>query len=230
MVSVGAVRSLLRTADSVLRVDDSASAGGLRLAERVVCILVFAGLYGAAMGCFRAASALPQWELQLLYSAIKAPLLILGSFAVSLPTFFVVTTLLGLRRDFGQLTQALVSAQAALAVTLAAFAPLTVLFYASTPEYRSSLLFNGVAFAVASVAGQFVLRRRLKPLIARDERHRLLMRWWAVTYVFVAVQLAWLLRPFIGSTTMEVQFLRPEAWDNAYVVVARLVWRTLVGG
>jgi hypothetical protein len=207
----------------------TAPENNIRLWSQLVCVVAFGGLYGAAMGLYRATNALPQWEVQLVYSAIKAPLLILGSFAVSLPTFFVLSTLLGLRQDFGRATQALVGAQAAVAVTLASLAPLTVLFYASSQDYRSALLFNGVAFAVASVTGQFVLRRRLGPLIARDKRHRLLMRWWAIAYVFVAIQLAWLLRPFIGSTALEVQFLRPEAWDNAYVVVARLVWRALLG-
>ncbi|WP_145107093.1 hypothetical protein [Botrimarina mediterranea] len=221
--------SLLQTADTVLRGEAMAPDRGVRLVERLACVVVFGGLYGAAMGLYRASNSLPQWEVQLVFSAIKAPLLILGAFAVSLPTFFVLSTLLGLRRDFSRAAHALVTAQAAVAVTLASLAPLTVLLYVSSQDYRTALLFNGAAFAVASVAGQFVLRRNLRPLIARDRRHRLLMRWWAIAYVFVAVQLAWLLRPFIGSAALEVQFLRPEAWDNAYVVVARLVWKALLG-
>lgn len=225
--------TLLRTADGALRHGDSPpldAASTTGVARLVACVVVFGSLYGAAMGLYRASNALPEWELQLLYSAIKAPLLILGAFVVSLPTFFVVSTLLGLRQDFAQAAGALVNAQAAMAVTLASLAPLTLLFYASSDDYRQALLFNGAAFAVASAAGQLVLRGRLRPLIRRNPRHRLLMRWWAVAYVFVAVQLAWLLRPFIGSSSLEVTFLRPEAWDNAYVIVAKLLWRTLAGG
>jgi hypothetical protein len=39
--------------------------------------------------------------------------------------------------------------------------------------------------------------------------------------------MAWLLRPFIGSPALDVQFLRPDPWDNAYEFVAQLVWRAL---
>jgi hypothetical protein len=46
-------------------------------------------------------------------------------------------------------------------------------------------------------------------------------------YTAVAIQMAWLLRPFIGSPGRPVQFLRDNPWDNAYEYVARLVWNTL---
>jgi len=194
------------------------------------CILLYSAVYGAAMGLYRGVSALSQWELQMLYSAIKAPILLVGSFIVSLPSFYVFSTLLGLRDDFGAAVRALVAAQAALAITLASLAPLTLLFYFSSANYQQALVFNGMMFAVASLAGQWLLRGHFRPLIARNPRHRQLLVAWAVAYVFVAIQLAWLLRPFIGSRGAEVRFLRPEAWDNAYVVVVRLVWNVLFGG
>ena len=53
---------------------------------------------------------------------------------------------------------------------------------------------------------------------------------WAALYVFVAIQLAWVLRPFVGSPTLPTRFFREEAWDNAYVVVAKKVWDFLTGG
>ena len=196
----------------------------------LACIALYSGLYGAAMGLYRGMGALGQWELQMLYSAIKAPILLMGSFVVSLPSFYVLSTLLGLRDDFAAAVRALVAAQAGLAITLASLAPLTILFYASSTNYQQALVFNGLMFAVASLAGQWLLRSHFRPLIGRNPRHRQLLVAWAVAYMFVAVQLAWLLRPFIGSHSAEVRFLRPEAWDNAYVVVVRLVWSVLFGG
>ena len=38
--------------------------------------------------------------LQLLYSALKVPLLLLVTFCLSLPSFFVLNTILGVRADF----------------------------------------------------------------------------------------------------------------------------------
>jgi di/tricarboxylate transporter len=59
--------------------------------------------------------------------------------------------------------------------------------------------------------------------------HRWMLRVWLSAYVFVAIQLGWLLRPFIGDPELPVQFVRPDAWDNAYVIVAKLVLRKFQG-
>lgn len=225
---------LFGTADAVLRraawtvSPDRPLAAAPRL---LACVAVFGAAYGAAMGSYGAFyggfSGADSWSLQVFYSAVKTPLLIVGSFAVSLPTFFVLSTLLGLRGDFGRAVRALVAGQAATAVTLASLAPGTLLFYASTRGYQEALLMNGALFAVATLAGQVVLRSHFRRFAGSRARRVLLA--WGVAYVLVAVQLAWLLRPFIGAPGAEVRFFRPDAWDNAYVIVARLVWRTVVG-
>jgi hypothetical protein len=41
--------------------------------------------------------------------------------------------------------------------------------------------------------------------------------------------MAWLMRPFLGAPGQDVMFLRPEAWDNAYVILLRMIWRTIFG-
>jgi hypothetical protein len=82
-------------------------------------------------------------------------------------------------------------------------------------------------FAVASVTAQWVLRRRYGPLIARRPRHRLLLRAWLGIYIFVGIQMAWVLRPFVGSPDLPVQFFRKEAWGNAYEFIAHIIWRAL---
>jgi len=86
-----------------------------------------------------------------------------------------------------------------------------------------ALLFNAFMFGVASVAAQMVVRRYYGPLIRRSPRHRQLLRVWFLLYVFVGIQMAWVLRPFIGDPDLPVTFFRSEAWGNAYVVVARLL-------
>ena len=86
----------------------------------VACVLVFGLLYGAAMGSF--GGLVNDRGVQLLYSAIKTPLLLLATFVISLPSFFVLNTLFGLRRDFREAVRALAAAQAGLAVVLASCA------------------------------------------------------------------------------------------------------------
>ncbi|MAT68844.1 MAG: hypothetical protein CMJ58_04910 [Planctomycetaceae bacterium] len=226
------MESLLTTADDILR-----RAAWTTRAARVgpavwrlgACLAAFALWYGAVMGAFRGLTGQEQWLRQMIYSAVKVPLLLCGAFVVGLPSFFVLSSIAGLRRDFGESVRALVAAQAGLAIMLAALSPLTIVWYASSTRYDQALAFNGVMFAAASLGAQYLLRQYYRPLISRNPRHRKLLVAWAGIYVLVAVQLAWLLRPFVGSPQQEVQFLRPEAWDNAYVKVAGIAWRALLG-
>ena len=184
-------------------------------------LLVGCGLlYGAAMGGFTGL-----WDgqpIQLFYSALKVPLLLLVSFAVALPSFFALNTILGLRDDFAEAVRGIVTAQAALTTVLASLAPLTLTFYAASADYPSAILWNGGMFLLATLAGQLVLRRAYRPLVARDPKHRLMFRAWGVLYAFVAVQGAWVLRPFIGDPGRAVTFFREGAWGNAYVQLLRV--------
>ena len=196
----------------------------LRLSGQLV---LFGLLYGMAMGSFRGLAAQSQWLQQIAYSATKVPLLLTATFVISLPSFFVINSLLGLRRDFAAAIRALVAAQAGLAIVLASLAPFTLLWYATSAAYNQALLFNGAMFAIASFSAQYLVRGYYRPLIERNRRHQFVLWCWLFVYTLVGIQMAWMLRPFIGSPAMEVQFLRPDPWDNAYEFVARLVWRTL---
>ena len=80
-------------------------------------------------------------------------------------------------------------------------------------------------FATASLAGQWVLRRRYAPLIAIDRRHRTMLYLWVCVYAFVGIQMGWVLRPFIGDPGTSTTFFREAAWGNAYVIVWEMVWR-----
>lgn len=214
---------VLRQGDWVTRALESRRAIG-----RLLAVLIVLGLfYGAIMGSYRLLAGQAGWELQIAYSAVKVPLLLMGSFLISLPSFFVINTLLGLRHDFGAAVRALLAAQAGLAILLASLAPLTMLWYASTARHNEALLFNGLMFAVASFGAQVLVRGYYRPLIAANKRHRWLLWCWLFVYALVAIQLAWLLRPFVGAPGSSVVFVRPEAWDNAYVIVGRLILNTL---
>jgi hypothetical protein len=204
--------------DHLLRGDDRRAN-----VTEILAILIAAGCwYGLVMGTYGGIG--PSHWRQMIYSGLKVPLLLSATFWLSLPSFFVLNSLLGLRRDFGNALSAVISAQAALTVILAALAPLTEFIYVSGIEYNYAILLNGFMFAIASVGGQMVLRRSYRWLIARDRRHRWTLRAWLAIYIFVGIQMGWTLRPFVGNPTMPTRFLRSEALTNAYVSVARIVW------
>ena len=187
-----------------------------------VQVFVFGIVYGAVMGTFGGVLGERVW--QVVFSAAKVPLLLLVTFMLGLPSFFVLNTLYGLRADFGEAMRALLAAQAAMTLILASLAPMTALWYASSEDYPLALLFNGMMFAVATFAAQWLLRKFYRPLLVRRPRHRWLLRTWLVIYTFVGIQMAWVLRPFVGALDQPVQFFREDSWSNAYVVVIRLVW------
>lgn len=189
-------------------------------------IVIGGALYGAIMGSYRGLDD-DGWK-QMLLSATKVPALFFVTFLLCLPSYFVLNVLAGLRDDFPQVLRALLSFQSLAAVALAALGPITWLMNVSTADYGFIVVWSGIMFAVASLLGQWRMHCLYRLLIAGNPRHRVLWRVWMVLYWFVAIQMAWVLRPFVGDPTKPFQLLRPEAWGNAYVEVLTLISR--VGG
>lgn len=216
--------------DDVLRMrgQSVASATDRRsLVTLVAYAAVFGVAYGAAMGSYAGVVGGRPWDellLQMTYSALKVPLLLGVTCLVSLPSFFILSSLVGLRDDFAASVRAIAATQAGVAIILASLAPLTITWYLSSSAYVPAILFNAAMFALASVAAQQLLRGHYRTLIARDPRHRAMMWTWLGLYAFVGIEMGWMLRPFIGDLGSEVEFVRREPLDNAYVIVARLIW------
>ena len=225
------VSSFFLRADSLLRGRPALrpiAAAGARpgaLPHLLLMTLVFGSFYGAVMGVFGGLHD-GRWP-QLIYSALKVPMLLLVSFCISLPSFFVLNTIVGARSDFRQVLHALIASQAGLTVVLASLAPFTAFWYVSYGDYDAALMFNAAMFFVATLAGQWMLRRSYRPLTAANPRHRHLLRSWLALYAFVAIQMAWVLRPFVGHPHAPVSFFRSDAWGNAYVELAHIAARAL---
>ncbi len=193
--------------------------GPAPFARRAIAIICLFGIiYGAFMGTFFGEGQAPRLY-QAMYSAAKLPLLLMLTFALALPSFYVLNMLLGLAADFPEAIRALLSTQAGLTIILASLSPFTLVLYASTTNYDAAVLFNALMFAIASFAAQRLLRRFYGPLIARNPRHKTMVRLWLILYAFIGIQMGWVLRPFIGRPDAPTTFFREGAWGNAYVEV-----------
>jgi len=181
--------------------------------------------YGAVMGAFNG-TALPR-PAQITFSSVKMPLLLLATFWLTVPSFFVINTLLGLRSDFAESLKKLIAAQAILTIVLASLSPLTAFWYVSVPDYQDAIIFNAAMLTIASAAAQWSLRRDYRPLITRNPRHRWMLRAWLLIYSFVGIQMGWVLRPFIGDPALPTTFFRKNAFTNAYAFVAHLLFEKL---
>jgi hypothetical protein len=196
-------------------------AGPVHVAFLLTVLVAAGSAYGLVMGLGGGRL------LQGLIGAVKVPILLEVTTALCLPSHYVASSLLGLRADFAASLRGILASQAAMAVALLSLAPLLPVLYRSDIDYEAVTLWNGLFFLLAAVAGQAVLARHYRPLIRRNPRHRLMWAMWFALYVFVAIQLAWVLRPFIGTPDLEPRFFREDAWDNAYVRLARLMGRAM---
>jgi hypothetical protein len=179
--------------------------------------------YGAVMGSYRATE--PGRWLLIVFGTVKGPLLLFATASLCIAPFYAINAALGLRRDWGRALRAIAAGQAALSLALASLAPLTRLAYVSGLGHRHAVLFNLAMFTVASLAGQRVIARYYRPLIARSRLHVAMLVLWLGMYGFVGVQTAWMLRPFIGTPDRAVTFFREEPFSNAYVALADLMFR-----
>jgi hypothetical protein len=197
------------------------------LTHLVGYVVLGGAVYGAVMATYGGLA--DDRPLQVLYSALKVPLLLLATFALTIPAFFVFNTLVGLRDDFAAVVQGLLAAQAGLAIVLVALAPYTLLMYASSDSYHAASFFNALMFTLAASAAQVLLWRHYRPLVARNPRHAWMAGLWLFLYAFVGIQMCWVLRPFLGWPDQPVTFFRKELWDNAYVILLQKYWRLLFG-
>lgn len=157
----------------------------------------------------------------MLYGMVKVPLLFGATMLLAIPAFYVLNALRGVGQDFPRVLRLLTDYQLVVAVLLAALAPVTALVNLTTAAsgYQAVQLWNSIIFLLAAIIAQQRFTRQARALIAVDGRHRLLLRFWTVLYAFIGIQMAWTLRPFIGSPDQSIHFLRPGPLDNAYVKI-----------
>ena len=213
----------LTRADGALRALLRPDAPAMALPKLAILVALCGAIQGAMMGSYALFNG--GSPLFIIWAMFKVPLFLGVAAALCFPALRVTYYLVGLSDEFAPMIRALAAAQAAFAAILAAMAPFVLVFYASGLSYRGALMLNLALFAVAGIAAQNVARGRLQALLARESRH---LKLWALgfgVWAFVAVQLAWNLRPFIGSPDATIQFLRPDAFSNVYLAL----WKILVG-
>jgi hypothetical protein len=202
-----------------------------RFAFHVGVIVMCAGLYGAAMGWWRD----PQ---QALFTAAKFPLVILLTTAGTALLNAMLAPLLGLNIPFRQSFSAILMSFTIAAAILGAFSPLMAFMVWNAPPmspetirgatYSFIKLANVVVIAFAGTTGNARLFQLLTRLGgSRTVALRVLFAWLAVN-LFLGSQLSWILRPFIGSPSLPVEFFRATAlhgnfYENVFHSVQQIL-------
>jgi hypothetical protein len=197
-----------------------------RTVLQLAVIVVGSGLYGAAMGAWRA-------PLQAGFVAIKFPLVILVTTFGTGMINGMLAPLLGVNLSFRQSWQAVLMSFAIASAILGAFSPIVAFLVWNSPPLADASanattthafikLVNVVAIAFAGVAANLRLYQLLGQLAGNTSAARRVLCAWLAMNLFLGSQLVWILRPFIGAPWLPVQFLRPNAFEgNFYETVLR---------
>jgi hypothetical protein len=219
--------SILRTAELLLRnpsaVLAQVQAGGPELRELplrlTVCALAGFGVFGFLLGFTRS-------PLVGLAAAPKLMLVGLGSLAVCLPALHVYGRMLGARISALQAVCEALVVLATTGLTLLGLAPVWLAFANAVnhpPTGYFHVMLGSLAFlGVAALRGVWVLVKALRAQ-GRTVIHLLA---WTALYGMVGIQMAWVVRPFVGnpgSPTVAIRPLESSAFD-----AASTLWRSNV--
>jgi hypothetical protein len=191
-------------------------------------IVLGAGCYGAAMGWWRA-------PLQALFVSLKFPLILLLTALGNALLNSMLAPLLGVRAGIRQTFRAMLASFAIAAIILGAFSPVVAFLAWSAPPLESEGPARTTAYSLIMVTHVFVIA--LAGIAANARLYRLLcglsgsraaagrvMVAWLAGNLLLGSQLSWNLRPFIGAPLLEVEFLRPNAFEgNFFEAVFRSV-------
>jgi len=218
----GEIATLLRGEIESLR-HWSQSWESRRIALHVGVIVVGAGCYGAAMGWWRD----PQ---QALFTGIKFPLIILLTTLGNGLINGMLAPLLGLNIPFRQSLAAILMSFAVTAAILGAFSPLIAFLVWNAPPISSAASASGtynlvlsahvLAIAMAGITGNARLFQLLYRLAGSQRLAQQVMFAWLAGNLFLGSQLSWILRPFVGSPGLPVEFLRANAFHGNFYEAA----------
>jgi hypothetical protein len=189
-----------------------------RAARHLALGAIGAALFGLALGSFGLSPP------QMLASALKSPLLLVGAGALCFPTFYALQLL---RAAEPMPLAAAFALQAAAAAAAGAvwggFALPLAFLVTTTHHYQLSQSMALIVGALGGLSGA----RRLGQLYraACDDRPLKSLTVtvpWAILYSAVGAQLAWMMRPFIGSPELGFQLLRPIE-GNMFSAIVRIL-------
>jgi len=160
----------------------------------VLTTILFSAGYGAILGLF-------QPGVQTLFAAAKLPVVVLGTALLCTPTFYVFNGILGSKFTFRQTLAAVLWLSAAVALVLVAFAPISWFFTVSTRGPGFLAFLHVLVFFIAVSYGIHTLNTARRYLGHLDGTHTPIhggfLFLWFVIVLFVGLQMAYILRPFL---------------------------------
>lgn len=147
------------------------------------------------------------WLLPFLV-ALKIPLLFILTLLVCALALYILNLAFGMRLAFFPSMTLMLFALAGTGVMLVVFAPISLLFTYVTTSYHFMKMLHMVVFSIAGLFGVFILGEGLavmqpsadeNPQSAMGRKALLVLCSWLLLYCLVGAQLAWTMKPFLGT-------------------------------
>jgi len=186
-----------------------------KVASQYLLLNVCLFLYGVVMGSYNGFR-------QAISSGIKVPLLFSLALLVCFPAFFIIQHILGSRLGFWQMLKIILCGFVMVALVMVSFAPIVIFFLITGDNYSFLKLLH---VAIFGLSGLFGVKTILDALRFSCEKKNIypkvgvtVFRFWILILAFVGMQLAWNLRPFIGSRDLPFELFRKRE-GNFYLTV-----------
>ncbi|HIJ53049.1 MAG TPA: actin-binding WH2 domain-containing protein [Planctomycetes bacterium] len=172
-------------------------------------------LYGIVMGSYNGFR-------QAISSGIKVPLLFSLALLVCFPAFFIIQHVLGSRLGFWQMFKVILSGFVMVTLVMVSFAPIVIFFLITGDNYSFLKLLHVAIFALSGFFGMKTILDALRFSCEKKQVYPkvgvVVFRFWILILAFVGMQLAWNLRPFIGSKGLPFELFRKRE-GNFYLAV-----------
>ena len=183
--------------------------------KQMLFILLFTFIYGIVMGSYNG-------FMQSMVTGIKIPCLIFLSLLICFPALFVIQYMIGSTLTIYQMANIILSGFFVFSTISLSFAPIVIFFMITSDNYSfikllhvAIFVFSGI-FAVKTITDGLTFsceKKNIYPKLGMK-----IFRIWVVILAFVSSQLAWNLRPFVGSRDLPQELFRTKQ-SNFYVAV-----------
>jgi hypothetical protein len=193
---------------------------------------VASALYGAVLGSWHGATLA-------LYVAVKLPLVLIVTSALTMVFNWLAAVLLGFPLGFLQVAVLTFMALSVGSVVLASLAPIAWLFTVTAPEPTTAArathnvlyLMHTTFVGACGLTGNVSLWATLRQIGPSPRTARNVYALWVLAFALVGGEVAWALRPFVGSVYYPIVFLRDDALQgNVYEFIITGIFPFLLLG
>lgn len=210
-----AIFKVFQQSDEFFEMLDNSSLSRKFVFHQLLVIVMFTLVYGIVMGSYNGL-------LQSLVTGVKIPCLILLSLIICFPALYVIQYMIGSTMTVYQMANVILSGFVVFSTIAISFAPIVVFFMITSDNYAFLKLLH---VGIFTFSGIFTIRTIIRGLAYSCEKKNIyprlgmsIFKIWIIIFAFVSSQLAWNLRPFVGSRDLPFELFRHRE-SNFYVAV-----------